>query len=1082
MALHLISSNRVERLQQALSLQLQEVPPPSPFHAEQIIVPGMAMARWLNLRLAQTLGIAAHIEYRLPAHWVWETMRGVLPEVPDRDPLDREMATWRLFAALPEQMHRPECAPLRRYLEDDEDGVKRWQLAGRIADVFDRYQFYRPDWIRDWSAGGSAGAGRDHPWQPLLWRALTEDLHGAHRVALIDRLPQALPGAAGALPERLSLFALSSLPPLFVNVFRELAGHTEVLFFQHSPTDQYWADLVSEKQAARQRLDDRDQALYTDTGDELLVSWGRQGQAFQDLLLASDLLDNGPMEIYQSPGGGRLLHQLQHRIYEAGATPEALTHDDSLSVHICHSPMRECQVLHDHLLNELERDATLKPEDILVMIPEVSRYAPYIEAVFRSDESGNRPFIPWNLSDITLADERPLLRTFLQLLALPDSRLHWSEVMSLLEVPEVAARFGLSADDVDSLAGALDEARARWGLDADHRHAMGLPPHPQNTWQHALDRLMAAHALGPARDDGGVSGGDPMLWQDVAAASVRTDPSSLGRFAQLLDRLRDWRGQLTGDHDAIGWQQRINALVEQFFRVAPDEDDPLQPVRDALATLVEATGTQPLSGAVVRLWLEQQLGSSTQRGRYFSGGVTFCGMRPMRSMPFRIICLLGMDEAVFPRRDRPAEFDGMADGWRPGDPGKGDEDRYLMLETLLSARDQLYISYVGRSLQSNEPRQPSTLVQELIDHVASAVPEEEAGKVAGTVHPMQPFSPDNYRISGPASHDRFWYSVAQSLPAALARREDTARWPAEPLPLPEALTGTVELAALRRFLRNPVGTFFNDRLKIRFDEEEENEDVEPFDMSGLQSWQLRRRMIDRELEGHSLPRDVLVAEGVLPHGRIADVVLDSARERIVPMLGNISEYAGRTSETAHITVALPDGTLVTGQVSAWYPGLGHLCATPSRFKGQQLLLMWLDHLALCAAGRLGSDESSLLVSGDDKAQRLPFVEQEKALLELEALVQLYSEGLRRPLPVTRYGSYAMARKQSGGEAEKGLYAAAACWNPDSDWNRDSDATDIYLQAVVHSGGCPPHEAGEFGELAWRLYGPIADLMPKGKLP
>ncbi|MGM0632375.1 MAG: exodeoxyribonuclease V subunit gamma [Pseudomonadota bacterium] len=1081
MALHLFSSNRVELLQQALALRLDDKPLP-PFQAEPIIVPGMAMARWLNLQLAQTLGIASHIDYRLPAHWIWETMRDVLPDMPDRDPLDRDMATWRLFAVLPEQMDRPECAPLRRYLEDDEDGVKRWQLAGRIADVFDRYQFYRPDWIRDWSGGGDAGAGRDHPWQPLLWRALTQGLDGAHRVALIDRLPQALPGAADVLPERLSLFALSSLPPLFVNVFRELAAHIEVLFFQHSPTDQYWADLINEKQAARQRLHEPDRALYTETGDELLVSWGRQGQAFQDLLLDSGLLDDGPTEIYQPPEGERLLHQLQRRLYDAGAAQDGLPHDDSLGVHICHSPLRECQVLHDHLLNELEHDDSLKPEDVLVMIPEVSRYAPYVEAVFRRDESGSRPFIPWNLSDITVADERPLLRVFLQLLALPDSRLHWSEVMSLLEVPEVADRFGLSADDVDALAGALNEARARWGLDPQHRQAMGLPPHPQNTWQHALDRLMAAHSLGPARDGEGQSADEPALWQGVAAAPTVAAPQPLGRFAQLLDRLRDWRGRLTGEHEAVDWQQRINALMEQFFQVAPDEDDPLQAVRDALATLVEATGTQPLTGAVVRLWLEQQLGSSTQHGRYFSGGVTFCGMRPMRSMPFRVICLLGMDDAAFPRRDRPTEFDGMADGWRPGDPGRGEEDRYLMLETLLSARDQLYISYVGRSLQNNEPRQPSTLVQELIDQVASAMPEQAAMRMAGTVHPMQPFSPENYRAGAPASHDRFWYSVARSLPAPGARTGHEACWPTDPLPLPGELTGTVELNVLRRFLRNPVGAFFNERLKIRFDEEAENEDLEPFDMGGLPSWQLRRRMIDMALEGRSLPRDVLMAEGVLPHGRIADVVLDNAQQRIGPVLGNISDYAGRVPETAHVTVTLPDGTVVNGQVNAWYPGLGHLSVTPSKFKGQQLLLMWLDHLVLCASGRLESDEVSLLVTGDDRAQQIPFVEQEEAVAELERLVQLYFEGLHRPLPITRHGSYAMAKKQSGGLPEKGLEAAAACWSPDSDWNRDSDATDVYLQAVIQSGACPPHEAEEFRDMAWRLYGPIAALMPEGELP
>ena len=304
MGFWLSCSNRVESLQQQLCARLQESPLRDPFHAEFILVPGNAMRRWLGLQIAMEHGVAANIEFPLPAAWIWQVAaraHSLDPTVaPSEDPLSREQAAWHIFAALPALLPTAGFEELSRYLRDDTSEVKRWQLAQRIADVFDRYQYYRPDWIRAWSRPGSPvmPPGAPYPvWQPVLWRVLVARCGGAHRVALLDQLLQVLETAqpqviaALQLPARLSCFALSSLPALFVQVFKALAAHIDIHFYQHSPTDQYWADLRSKKALARQRLAAPQTAALLETGNELLASWGRQGQAFQDQLLDHDLLD-----------------------------------------------------------------------------------------------------------------------------------------------------------------------------------------------------------------------------------------------------------------------------------------------------------------------------------------------------------------------------------------------------------------------------------------------------------------------------------------------------------------------------------------------------------------------------------------------------------------------------------------------------------------------------------------------------------------------------------------------------------------------------------------------------------------------
>ncbi|MDX8404731.1 MAG: exodeoxyribonuclease V subunit gamma, partial [Mariprofundus sp.] len=491
MAFHLISSNKVELLMEQLAAVLNARPLASPFTAETVLVPSMPMKRWLGLQLAEITGINCNMAYPLPAAWLWNLVSTSLPDAPMQDPLARDQATWRIFDLLPGFLLKPQFASLQQYLDNDAQGIKRWQLSERIADVFDRYQYYRPDTIRNWSNGG----GDD--WQSQLWRALQKQVGNRHhRVAMIDFFMETMAREkADHLPERISIFAVSSLPPLLLKVIQAVACHTDVYLYYLTPTNSYWADLKSDKAMARQRLTEPDEAVYFDTGHGLLASWGRQGQVFQDLLLSDDALQAMEFELYAEAWPQTLLGELQSDLFQIQMQEHSLaTDDDSLQIHICHSALRECQVLHDALLQRMDDDPTLKPEEILVMVPEISRYAPYIDAVFSKSDS--RPFIPWNLSDISVADEHPVIGSFLQLLQLPESRFSISEILSLLDVPEIRARFNLDGDSLATIRAMLDQLNVRWGIDAAHKKQFALPETVQNSWKQAEMRLLAGFAMG----------------------------------------------------------------------------------------------------------------------------------------------------------------------------------------------------------------------------------------------------------------------------------------------------------------------------------------------------------------------------------------------------------------------------------------------------------------------------------------------------------------------------------------------------------------------------------------------------------
>ncbi len=1090
MSLFLSCSNRVEALHLQLTQLLAHEPLADPFQEEVIIVPSVAMQRWVNQQLALQHGIAANIQYPLPAAWIWSLAARTNPDVlsTGEDPLSRDNAAWRIYSLLPRCLEQAEFQELQRYLANDDTGVKRWQLAQRLADIYDRYQYYRPDWIRDWSARRSnaqALSAGVPAWQVALWQGLVQECPDSHRVALIDKLLQSLNDSRAkeallaAIPERINCFALSALPPLFVQVLHALAQHLDIFLFLHSPTDQYWADLRSQKDQARMRLDKPAEAIYYDTGNELLASWGRQGQAFQDLLLNDDSIESTHWEAYLQAGHDNLLHRLQDDILTLSNELAQVSLDDSIEISLCHSPMRECQVLHDRILSAIDADPTLKPEDILVMVPEISRYAPYVEAVFRQDEHSQRPFIPWNLSDINVADEHPLVRVFLQALSLASSRFSFSELASYLEVPQIAANYSLEGSAQEELLAMLRESEVRWGIDAAHKASLDLPTTPQNTWEHGIDRLLAGYAMG------GID-----LWQGVAPMSAVGGGSAaaLGRFCSLLEALKQWHLSLKQSRSALQWQEMLNAMLDTLFGSLRDDEDRLQQIREAIDDLASQAGEETLSIELLQLCLEDSLSTRTQHNRFFSGGVSICGMRPMRSLPFRMICILGLNDAAFPRTEQSQSFDGMSKHWQAGDPRKGDEDRYLLLETLLCARDKLYLSYTGRSLKDNSELQASVLLREFFDflnaHYSLVDKEQEPiAKSLSNEYPMQAFSWRQFVTSNNnaqmQSYDPWWHRVASILQGANSREERLQAWPDASIALTDEPLEQIELSRLVRFMQHPVKGFFNTRLGIYLREDYTDEDDENFSLDGLQTWQMHKSLIAAFLQDEQMQSDELLnlyrAQGVLPHGAMAQNAYSAMRSQVEDLLERLQTYEGLStvSLSLQIECQLPNTksvVTVTGQIEHYYPGHGLLHYTPSSLKPKTILALWLEHLAFCAMHPQGESMKSVLICKDDEIE-FSGMPASEAKVQLAEYLSLYLEGLCRPLPLFPLASYELGL----GDDEAAIKKARGKWTR-SEYSYSADEADPYIELVYRHCAKDPIEEPNHIDLAQRVYGPVRQAL------
>lgn len=1068
MAFHTYQSNRLENLADRLAELLQQPLHRSALSRETIVVQSNGMARWLTLRLAEQMGICANLDFQFPATFLWNMARVVLRYLPPTSSFDKPVMIWRVMALLQGVEDSLRFAPVRAWLGDSHDDFRRYDLACRIADCFDQYLVYRPDWIQQWQAGGE-----DH-WQAELWRQLARDGQ-AHRVKVQEQFHAALRSGEldhNRLPGRVAIIGVAALPPLYLEALARLAHHTEVHLFVLNPCQEYWGDIQAERDLARLSEDTDPREAYLTVGNPLLASLGKQGRDFIDLLHAWPRVE---WDGFAEPDGVDLLHRLQSDILhlrergsdDCPAWP--LQPDDrSIQIHICHGPMREIEVLHDQLLALFENHRDLRPSDVIVMTPDIATYGPLIDAVFSAVPRDRR--IPFTIADQGIRAENPLVEAFFALLDLGDGRFDAHQVLSLLETPAVRRRFNLDQTDLDSIQRWTRDVGIRWGKDAAAKTQWGLPNTAEHTWQAGLDRLLLGYALpGHNRDlyDG------ILPYDEVEGDAAQ----ALGQWLSFVEALYRLDDQLREPRSVSAWITTLHALLDQFFAPWDREESELQIVRLALEVLLTNTSLaqfiDPVGLEVVKSALRHHMNAGESvRGRFLSGSVTFCAMVPMRSIPFAVVGLIGMNDDAYPRAHQPISFDLMARSFRRGDRSRRQDDRYLFLETLLSARCCLYLSYVGQSIRDNTALPPSVLVSELLDAIDRGFYCKDnslASEQIITRHPLQAFS----RRYFTGDMRLFSYSRELAEASRCAGRGDRSAAPllTVDLPEPEAALRIVTLEGLLRFFRNPAQWLLQERLGIRLNEDEETPATrEPFVLNGLENYNLLQQMLELFLEGRPLNgiEAVVRGSGALPHAQVGECVFAQAKDRVVRFAGRLGPVLPRGAQQAlDVDLALGPFRLtgrLTGMTSSGVVGYRLASLTAHDY-----LSLWLRHVVLNSVAPADIPLQSYWLAEDQQITLQPLQDPQ---IHLQILFDLYWQGTQHLLhffPKSALKYTESLRK--GKPAEEALRAAQQMWEG-SDFQASSpESANAYYQLAFRE--TDPLDA-EFTALAQIVFMPIFD--------
>jgi exodeoxyribonuclease V gamma subunit len=1062
MALHLHRAERTDLLADGLGALLSN-PLADPFAEELVIVPAKGVERWLSQRLSHILGrsagsdgVCAGISFRNPHSLIAE-----ITGTTDDDPWSPDAMVWPLLEVIDASCNEGWCKTLATHLGHFETGEerelrqgRRYAVARRLAGLFASYARQRPQLLIDWENDIAGDITSDLQWQPPLWRALLDKVdadapHTRHAKTLAT-----LQESPTDLPERLSLFGHTRLPSTEIELLQALATHHDLHLWLPHPSDDLWKSLAGE----HGQIPRRDDASHRTVSHPLLATLGRDLRELQRSLPPDPQTDEC-LGAHDRPD--TLLGWLQSDITANAVRPEGRKHkqtDRSVQVHSCHGPARQIDVLREVLLGLLADDKTLEPRDILVMCPDIETYAPLIVAGFGLGDMihGVHPAhrLRVRLADRSLVQTNPLLGVASQLLALAGGRATASEVLNLAAAAPVRARFEFSDDDLEDITRWVREANIRWGFNSEHRRPFGVD-FIQNTWRFGIDRVLAGVAMS---DDSHAWIDTTLPLDDVSSNRVEL----AGRLAEYIDRLQHVVETLTGTRPLRDWLNALEHGIQLLAKVNDDDAWQTSQLQREFADVLNSAG--PRADTTMRLpdiraLLERHLAGRPTRANFRTGTLTVCTMVPMRSVPHRVVCLVGLDDGVFPRLGVVDGDDVLARNPVTGERDIRSEDRQLLLDAIGAATETLVITYTGANEYSGHQRPPAVPLAELLDTLDMTTPD----KVRATIvveHPLQPFDTRNV-IPGKLIPDEPFTFDPTVLRAARARERDRAERPpfiSGPLPAPPP--EDVVLADLAAFFRDPVKGFFR-ALEFTLPWEIDGvEDAMPVDINALEEWTVGDRMLRDMLDGMhpDQARDAEWRRGTLPAGRLGWRKATEIRDQATLLAEAARQYRRVEPDAVDVDIDLGAGRRLTGTVSPVF-GDRLVAVTYSKLDGRHLLQSWIPLLALLA--HAPRRDWSAIVIGRPKRGTTPRQEDlgrpaEAAVDLLADLVAIYDEGRRQPLPLPVKTSYAWAEAKHGhGDPER---SAMYRWRTDRYPGEDQEPAHerafgkgVWLSALIDAG-------------------------------
>lgn len=908
-----------------------------PFQNRLVIVPSPSMKSWLMLQMASDpdLGIAMGVNIL----YLNQALQQLQPF--DTQTLNEfelafaiEIEIRKLFSSWPSlsQERQALWRPLFHYLKVDSIGKMTSKgerrlvlLCSTLSSLFNQYGIYGGKVVEEWQD--------EEEWQKELWRILFEKNGWNYPYRSLKNAIKEDPNDSLKKNSEIHLFALSFLPKIWFDYFAHLSEAIPTHIYLLSPCQAFWTDILSDKQS--QKLLSRSQKkgasitqlqeleLYLRDRNPLLANFGRLGkemalhiedshaQSLQEFVLPKSVFNSPHYSAYltsdlictEDSKSLSMLQMVQADIVLLRNPEEKIefeNHDSSIQFHFSTDKLREIQNLHNTLLGIIQKheneNTPILPKEILVMAPNINEYAPYIDYVFK----GGTDHLEAKIMDLSVPRKNAFIRSFLHLISLPFTRWDASHLLQLINSSPFQSRLELTKEETHWIQDWIKRIDVRWGIDAEHRDELLKTNHCSSgmldksevgTWEEAFHRLL-----------------NGLIFSEEETASSHIDATQGLLLGKWIHAIRSLQSDLSPLQDGTeltltGWTCYLKCLIDSYLKPEDKKEEHI-----LLSYLEDFAKTEKkLSSALfpfstIKHHLENSLNRSSKTyndNRLHA--VSFCSLLPMRAIPSRVIAIIGMAEDSYPKKTQHVSLNLLlSNKLADFSPTQTDYDRFLYLETLLSARDYFLLSYQGMADENDKEQGPSLLITELMNYLDNAccISGEKPSVKCFYNHPALSFDPIYFNGN---SHLRSFSETEFCLAKAFLSEKRNPLSFLSDFPEDRELIEkedseiSVDIKEIESVANNPLKAFLNKKMGVYIDKKENRivKNEEDFYLNPLQKYMLKKNCLNS-------PLDEIIArankEGKFPLGGFKNSAIDNLQKEILSLKGNLAELGVHTGK------------------------------------------------------------------------------------------------------------------------------------------------------------------------------------------
>ncbi len=980
----------------------------NPFRAKEIIIENSAQADWLTFEIAKHFGVAFNLKFTFINDF-FKTILETFEKNIDLNYYSKHNLQWRIIKILQNNPNINEILSL--YLEDN-NPAKLFQISKLIAQLFYQYQIFRPDLIIDWNKNIFKLDTKNDHWQFKIWQEIKKDINFTdYSEIILQFLRYENNFEKINLPKTLNIFGIFYLPPIFLKLLEKLSSNSSINLYIFNPCPQeYWFDLKTEKEKLKkQNYFDLSTAEinYEETKNSLLTYLGKTGREFLDSLFnLSNLSEEDLTQDYTEINNNTLLKLLQKDILtleDANFIDRIKipikTQDYSLEIHSCHNILRELEVLKDYLFKLFSQDQSLTPQDIFVLTPNITEYAPYIEAIF-TKIAPKTPYFEFSICDLKLLNENKFINLFLKILQFKNENFKITKILELLDNTIIQHAFGFNLNSLQIIKNWLKETDIKYGLNKNKN------PATENTWENGLQRLLLSFALTQEKNEFYLEHG--YFSNLLPTKTIEGDNSILlGNFIYFLDQLNNLYLSIKNQENISNWQEILFYIIDEFIKPSDDFLNEVVILKNLILGLTNketnlikyANFTSKISLDLLLFYLQDQLTEMGYNKPFFRRGITFGNINSLAGIPNKIICVLGLNQNIFPQKPLKTSFDLLTKYPLKGDLNYHDLDKYHFLLTLLSAETNLYLSYIGQNQTDLSLIPSSPIITELKKYLQANFIDENNQDIVEKVcfsEKLFGFNPAYFqKNTKSASFSLENYQIAQNL------QNNDVKIKKNNLSKPDSKFQFLNLSDFLNFFQNPIKFFFEKRLNIYLTNyNDELTDTPYFEIPYFKKKIMFQESIPLLFQNFSPEKiyQVYFLKNFLPPKDLGKHSFTVFYEEILEYFQEIKNI------TPNLSFSNIEGVISINSfsINCYFENFTNnklINYTYSKNKAKNFTSAWLKHLLINYLLK-DSISSYIIISEYNKIKTYQFspIEPDTAKKYLENLLSFYWQGLQNPLP------------------------------------------------------------------------------------